>query len=122
MSFPSGHAARTAAGLGFAFYYLLAVFGVLAFDRRRIDGRAWKLVLAILPLVGIAYVAISRLQQNRHHVEDVVVGTSMGLVIAFISYRFYYPSVVDKADVAGWPKRRNRDDDFDESPEGETLV
>ncbi|KAJ3173687.1 hypothetical protein HDU88_002776 [Geranomyces variabilis] len=102
MSFPSGHSGRVAAGLGFALWYLVAATGAVVMDQRRPEGRIWKLLVCFMPLLAIAAMAINRLQRNRHHVQDVCVGGTLGLAISYISYRYYYYSVVSPH--AGKPK------------------
>ncbi|KND04052.1 uncharacterized protein SPPG_01497 [Spizellomyces punctatus DAOM BR117] len=104
MSFPSGHASRTAAGLGFACWYLVAALGVGCFDGRRPEGRVWRVLICTLPLLVVLYVAVSRLQQNMHHWEDVSVGALLGFTISYICYRFYYPSICEGKGLAGRPK------------------
>ncbi|KAJ3161675.1 hypothetical protein HDU86_006445 [Geranomyces michiganensis] len=102
MSFPSGHSGRVAAGLGFAMWYLIAATGAAVMDQRRPEGRVWKLLVCVIPLLMIAAMATNRLQRNRHHVPDVCVGAALGLAISFICYRYYYPSITSCK--AGEPK------------------
>ncbi|CAL1704474.1 unnamed protein product [Somion occarium] len=87
-SFPSGHSSLSFAGLGFLSLYVAGK--VHLFDRRGHAPKAW---LAITPLCGAALVAISRTMDYRHHWQDVLVGSALGLLLAFFSYRQYYPSL-----------------------------
>lgn len=57
------------------------------------EGKSWKLSMSILPLVLASAIAISRTCDNHHHWQDVTVGSLLGLTIAFVVYRRYYPSV-----------------------------
>ena len=52
-----------------------------------------RVLLALTPLIGAALIAISRCEDYRHDVYDVTVGSTLGLLIAYISYRRYYPSL-----------------------------
>ncbi|KAJ3022780.1 hypothetical protein HKX48_005256 [Thoreauomyces humboldtii] len=104
MSFPSGHSGRAGAGLGFALWYLVAATGAASLDRRSPAGRAWKLVVCMLPVFGILFVAINRLQRNRHHVPDVCVGSILGVLVSLLVYRYYYPSFTVHRELAGKPK------------------
>ena len=87
-SFPSGHSSLAFSGLGF-----LALFfaGQMHVFRPRTDFA--RVLLALAPLVGAALIAISRLEDYRHDVYDVTVGSSLGILVAYFSYRRYYPSL-----------------------------
>lgn len=50
-----------------------------------------RVLLALAPLVGAALIAISRLEDYRHDVYDVCSGSILGILVAYFSYRRYYP-------------------------------
>ena len=52
-----------------------------------------RVLLALAPLVGAALIAISRLEDYRHDVYDVTTGSILGTLVAYFSYRRYYPSL-----------------------------
>ena len=52
-----------------------------------------RVLLALWPLIGAALIAISRLEDYRHDVYDVTVGSVLGMSMAYFSYRRYYPSL-----------------------------
>jgi diacylglycerol diphosphate phosphatase/phosphatidate phosphatase len=85
-SFPSGHSSVSFAGLGFLAFYIAGKLHL--FDTRGHVSKAW---ISIAPLVGAMFVAISRTMDYRHHWQDVVAGSALGLFIAYFSYRQYYP-------------------------------
>jgi diacylglycerol diphosphate phosphatase/phosphatidate phosphatase len=87
-SFLSGHTSSAFAGLGFLTFYMAGKMHV--FDKR---GFVFKPLFCILPLIGAALVGISRIDDYRHHWQDVFAGASVGLVMAYFSYRQYYPSL-----------------------------
>jgi len=87
-SFFSGHSSLSFAGLGFLAFYLAGKLHL--FDRRGHTAKAW---IALTPLAGASLVAISRSMDYRHHWHDIVVGSAVGLVLAYFSYRQYFPSL-----------------------------
>ncbi|KAF8275089.1 phosphatidic acid phosphatase type 2/haloperoxidase [Lactarius quietus] len=86
MSFPSGHSSLSFAGLAFLSLYVAGKLHL--FDSRGHMLKAW---LSVIPLFGAALVAISRTMDYRHHWEDVVAGSFLGILTAYFSYRLYYP-------------------------------
>lgn len=52
-----------------------------------------RFLISLVPLMGAALIAMSRLADYRHDVYDVSCGTLLGLVVAYFSYRRYYPSL-----------------------------
>ncbi|KAJ5243447.1 uncharacterized protein N7469_001774 [Penicillium citrinum] len=87
-SFPSGHSSFAFSGLG---YLSLFFSGQMHVFRPRTDlGRC---LLAFVPLLCALLIAISRLDDYRHDVWDVSVGSSLGMLIAWFSYRRYYPAL-----------------------------
>ncbi|KAL4443452.1 hypothetical protein ABPG75_011189 [Micractinium tetrahymenae] len=87
-SFPSVHAAWTAAGLGFMSLWLSGSLGCFA----GLGTAPAQLVLALSPLVLAAFVGITRLQVNRHHPEDVLAAQLLGLLMAALFYRQAFAS------------------------------
>lgn len=72
------------AGLGFLSLYLSGK--IQAFDRK---GHVAKLCIVILPLLLASLVGISRIDNYRHHWEDVFVGGLIGL--------YFFPSLLSNA-------------------------
>lgn len=52
-----------------------------------------RVLLALAPLVGAVLIAISRLEDYRHDVYDVTTGSLLGMLVAYFSYRRYYPTL-----------------------------
>ncbi|GHJ86975.1 hypothetical protein NliqN6_3377 [Naganishia liquefaciens] len=87
-SFPSGHSSLSFAGMGFLAFYLAGKMHLADLKGHRT--RAW---LALSPLLASTMVAVSRTADNRHHWQDVTVGSLLGLGIAWVAYRAYFPSL-----------------------------
>jgi membrane-associated phospholipid phosphatase len=75
-SFPSGHAAGTA-----------AVVGVLVLSLLHVDGRRWwRWTVRLIATTGVAFtlaVAISRVVLGVHYLSDVTAGVALGSACAF---------------------------------------
>ncbi|KAJ3866580.1 phosphatidic acid phosphatase type 2/haloperoxidase [Lentinula novae-zelandiae] len=89
-SFPSGHSSLSFAGLGFLAFYVAGKLHL--FDHKGHIGKVW---LFLAPFSGAALVAISRTMDYRrkYHWQDVFIGSILGTVMAYFSYRQYYPSL-----------------------------
>ncbi|XP_020252502.1 lipid phosphate phosphatase 2-like isoform X1 [Asparagus officinalis] len=85
-SFPSGHTSWSFAGLSFFSLYLSGKIKV--FDRR---GHVAKLCIVLLPLLIACLIGISRVDDYRHHWEDVFVGGILGLIVATFCYLQFFP-------------------------------
>ncbi|WEW59496.1 phosphatase PAP2 family protein [Emydomyces testavorans] len=91
-SFPSA----AFAGLFYLSLYLAGKLHVL--DSR---GEVWKTFVIMVPIVGAALVAISRIMDARHHPFDVISGSLLGILCAWMSYRQYFPPISE-----AWKKGR----------------
>uniref|UniRef100_A0A6V7QUB3 Phosphatidic acid phosphatase type 2/haloperoxidase domain-containing protein n=1 Tax=Ananas comosus var. bracteatus TaxID=296719 RepID=A0A6V7QUB3_ANACO len=89
-SFPSGHTSWAFAGLCFLALYLSGKIKV--FDRR---GHVAKLCISFLPLLVASLVAVSRVDDYRHHWEDVFAGGLIGMVVATLCYLQFFPAPYD---------------------------
>ena len=54
------------------------------------------MLLCLAPLGGAGLIAVSRLEDYRHDVGDVIVGGVIGCVVAWVNWRRYYPSLLSK--------------------------
>ncbi|EUC56449.1 DPP1-diacylglycerol pyrophosphate phosphatase-like protein [Rhizoctonia solani AG-3 Rhs1AP] len=109
-SFFSGHSSLSFAGLGFFSFYLAGKLHL--FDERGHTGKAW---IALTPLTGALLVAISRTMDYRHHWQDVLVGSIVGLVFAYFAYRQYYPTLESPLSHKPYSPRIPREDAYRES-------
>lgn len=55
----------------------------------------------MIPTLGAALIAISRIMDARHHPFDVISGSLLGMTMAYISYRQYFPPLSES-----WRKGR----------------
>lgn len=95
-------------------------------------GEVWKSFVILMPTLGAALVAISRIMDARHHPFDVISGSMLGILCAWIAYRQYFPSIseawkkgraypirtwgtIPQPPVYGERRRFDLDDDDDES-------
>ncbi|CAE6424138.1 unnamed protein product [Rhizoctonia solani] len=109
-SFFSGHSSLSFAGLGFLSFYLAGKLHL--FDERGHTGKAW---IALTPLTGALLIAISRTMDYRHHWQDVLVGSAVGLIFAYFSYRQYYPTLESPLSHKPYSPRIPRDGDHRDS-------
>ncbi|KAF8740515.1 Acid phosphatase-like protein, partial [Rhizoctonia solani] len=95
------------AGLGFLSFYLAGKLHL--FDERGHTGKAW---IALTPLTGALLIAISRTMDYRHHWQDVLVGSAVGLLFSYFAYRQYYPTLESPFSHKPYSPRIPKDDAY----------
>jgi diacylglycerol diphosphate phosphatase/phosphatidate phosphatase len=118
MSFPSGHSSAAFAGFGFLALYLNGKLKVIGQRRpstlpcympsgsgedkgylgdggreRRIQH--WKLVVWVLPWLVAFLLAASKVRDCWHHPVDVLFGSLVGIVFAYMAYWCVFKGVYD---------------------------
>ncbi|KZT67380.1 PAP2-domain-containing protein [Daedalea quercina L-15889] len=96
-SFPSGHSSTAFSGMMFLSLWIAGMTGAWCITRPAaarsfFASRLARLSLSFLPLMFAAWVAISRLEDYRHHKEDVIAGSLLGIACAVTCYLTYWPS------------------------------
>ncbi|KAH9832594.1 lipid phosphate phosphatase 1 [Rhodofomes roseus] len=96
-SFPSGHSSTAFSGMMFLSLWIAGMTGAWCITRPTVArsflaSRLARLSLSLLPLLFATWVAISRLEDYRHHKEDVIVGSLLGIACAVICYLTYWPN------------------------------
>lgn len=94
-SFPSGHSSFAFASLGFLSIW---IYGKLKLNWRGIVAR---LFCCVPPILTATIIAGSRVYDNHHHWEDVLVGSVIGSFSSYFCYSYYYNAV--DSELAGTP-------------------
>ncbi|CAI6335695.1 unnamed protein product [Periconia digitata] len=89
-SFPSAHSSVSFGGLFYLSLYLAAKLHIL--DSK---GEVWKAVIVVVPTIGAALIAGSRIMDARHHPFDVITGSLLGILVAWGAYRQYFPPITE---------------------------
>jgi len=100
-SFPSGHSSTSFGGLFYLSLYLSAKLHIM--DSR---GEVWKMFVVLTPSLAAALIAGTRIMDARHHPFDVLSGCLIGILMAWLAYRQYFPSISDfRAKGRAYPMR-----------------
>jgi diacylglycerol diphosphate phosphatase/phosphatidate phosphatase len=99
-SFPSGHSSFAFSGLGFLSLFLTGQLHVL---RGGFHTDFFRAIICLFPLVVAMFVAISRLEDYRHAPEDVLVGSALGFVVTWATYRRFFPSLFNRGCSVPFP-------------------
>ena len=114
-SFPSGHSSTAFSGMMFLSLWIAGMTGAWCLSQSTSGGsflrsKLARLSLSLAPLAFATWVAVSRLEDyvssnlilrhpvssrthaQRHHKEDVIVGSLIGIFSATVCYLIYWPS------------------------------
>ncbi|KAI0352172.1 lipid phosphate phosphatase 1 [Trametes cingulata] len=96
-SFPSGHTSTAFAGMMFLSLWIASATGAWRLTEPVPAGsflrsKLARLLLSLAPLAYATWVAVSRVEDYRHHKEDVIVGSLIGSASATFCYLIYWPN------------------------------
>lgn len=96
-SFPSGHSSAAFAGMTFLSLWIAGQTAAWCFHAPRPSGSLrsslmGNFAVTLLPLVWASFVAITRIEDYRHHPEDVIAGSLIGIISAWIFYIMFWPN------------------------------
>ncbi|EAU90489.2 lipid phosphate phosphatase 1 [Coprinopsis cinerea okayama7 len=96
-SFPSGHSATAWSGMFYLSLFLAGQTAAWCFSSNRLaprllSSRVLRFGITLVPLIWASHVGLSRMEDNRHHKEDVIVGTFIGILVATICYSMFWPN------------------------------
>ncbi|TFK39833.1 lipid phosphate phosphatase 1 [Crucibulum laeve] len=96
-SFPSGHSSTAFSGMVVLSLWLAGQTAAWCFHAPK-SAASWRssrmgaFALTLLPLFWATYVALTRVEDYRHHKEDVIVGSLIGILTASICYLIFWPN------------------------------
>lgn len=93
-SFPSGHASFAFLSLGFISFYFVGKLKIFTPYGR---GSAVRIIICLTPLICALLIGISRTCDYHHFPSDIAVGSLIGISIAYLCYRQYYPKFDDSS-------------------------
>lgn len=90
---------------GFVAFYFMGKLKVFNEDGR---GSGTRLSYCLAPLMVAVLISISRTCDYHHHYTDVIAGGIIGILVAYICYRQYYPAFDSKLSNLPYPRRSNQ--------------
>lgn len=95
-SFPSGHSSSAFSGMFFLSLVIAGQTAAWSFNARNrprwASSRWLRLFVSLAPLGWALHVALTRVEDYRHHKEDVIAGSLIGALSAFTCYLVYWPN------------------------------
>lgn len=88
-----GHSSTAFTAMTIVLLYLAGKMASFSVDSLPYRFRFTKIVFNLIPWMLAGWIAISRTQENYHHWQDVTVGSLLGIIVATLCYRIYYPSI-----------------------------
>eukprot|EP01056_Protomagalhaensia_sp_Gyna25_P003471 Protomagalhaensia_sp_Gyna_25__3470@NODE_3121_length_722_cov_32_906296_g2608_i0_p1_GENE_NODE_3121_length_722_cov_32_906296_g2608_i0NODE_3121_length_722_cov_32_906296_g2608_i0_p1_ORF_typecomplete_len227_score16_80PAP2/PF01569_21/4_1e25PAP2_3/PF14378_6/0_022DUF202/PF02656_15/8_2_NODE_3121_length_722_cov_32_906296_g2608_i076681 len=85
MSFPSSHTSLSFSIVGFTALWCYSKLCLFS------NWGSWRVAIPLGLLMIPTSIAISRTSDYRHHSSDVVAASLLGVGMAFLSFRFYFP-------------------------------
>ncbi|KAF5323202.1 hypothetical protein D9758_016730 [Tetrapyrgos nigripes] len=104
-SFFSGHAILSAFGFGYLSLYLAGKLHI--FDS---NAHTYKMWIVATPIVLAIWICETRVADRRHHWQDVTTGFFLGILIAYVAYRQFFPHLADQDSHLCYPPRFEEND------------
>ncbi|KAH8833115.1 lipid phosphate phosphatase 1 [Flagelloscypha sp. PMI_526] len=111
-SFPSGHSSTAFSGFFLLSLWIAGQTGAWCLSRP-LPAYSWtstklgRILLTLIPIAWAGYVALSRMSDYRHHKEDIIAGSLVGIITSTVSYLIYWPSPLSRASYKGSTYRPN---------------
>ncbi|MCP8720285.1 MAG: phosphatase PAP2 family protein [Asgard group archaeon] len=101
-TFPSGHLSTVFTGMTITSLNVAA--RLQTFDSRN---NSFKVFLTLFPIFTAAFVASTRVSDNRHFLRDIIAGSILGTFVGASFYFQYHPSIFNLANAGrSFPPRR----------------
>ncbi|KII87338.1 hypothetical protein PLICRDRAFT_163392 [Plicaturopsis crispa FD-325 SS-3] len=119
-SFPSGHSSTAFAGMTFLSLFIAGKTAAWCFRAPLApaslrSSRLTRLFITLIPLLYASWVAITRVEDFRHHKEDVIVGSLIGVFAATTCYLVFFPNPFSAQSYSSGPRMLYRDDNNGDS-------